>query len=181
MVRRNCLNAKLNIGQVRKVTMDRDSGQWQKLQRAWLEVGRSPAGHTPLEAPPTVSYSRDTECRTVAFAPGTGCKFLFIPFFLIESGSQTFRQEIIYVSIFQRHFIVWGRERGKGRSQYKNKSVSRWIFFFFFWRLKSVYCSSRPFSPSSFMMLLRCPFQHNIFKWSKPWGSSWCLAVMKYI
>lgn len=176
MVRGNCLNAKLNTSQVRKLTMDRDSRQWQKLQRAWPEMGRSPAGHTPLRP----LYSRDTECRAVAFAPGTSCRFLVIPFFLTESGSQTFRQEIIYVSIFQRHFIVWGRERGKGRSQYKNKSVSRWIFFFFL-RLKSVYCSSHPFSPSSFMMLLRCPFQHNIFKWSKPWGSSWCLAVMKYI
>lgn len=107
--------------------MDRDSRQWQKLQRAWPEMGRSPAGHTPLRR----LYSRDTECRAVAFAPGTSCRFLVIPFFLTESGSQTFRQEIIYVSIFQRHFIVWGRERGKGRSQYKNKSVSRWIFFFF--------------------------------------------------
>lgn len=99
-----------------------------KAAKSLAGGGTEPRWPHPTGGPP---YSRDTECRTVAFAPGTGCKFLFIPFFLIESGSQTFRQEIIYVSIFQRHFIVWGRERGKGRSQYKNKSVSRWIFFFF--------------------------------------------------
>lgn len=40
-----------------------------------------------------------------------------------------FRQEIIYVSVFQRHFIVWERERGKRKSQYKNKSNLRRIFF----------------------------------------------------
>lgn len=110
------------------------SGRWQWTRNQGSDKscrapgwwgGQSPTSHThwrPLRC-------REIKCSAVAFSPGTSCKFLSIPFFLIESGSEMFRQEIIYVSIFQRHFIVWRRERGTRKSQYKNKSNSRWIFF----------------------------------------------------
>lgn len=127
-----------------------------KAVESWFVRWTEPRPTTPTGGPsdPGKSY-------VVLFFLQEPALILFIPFFLVGSGSEMFRQEIIYVSIFQRHFIVWERERGKRKSQYKNKSNLRSIFFL---RLKNVYCSSYPFSPSSFTMLLRCPFQHNIFK-----------------
>lgn len=113
----------------------------------------------------------------------TNCGWLFSgnPYFSLfsfwlESSSEMFRQEIIYVSVFQRHSMC-KRERGKRKSQYKNKSNSRWIFFP---EIKNCLLLFIPALSVSFMMLLRRPFQHTIFKWSRPWGPRWCLPVMKY-
>lgn len=84
----------------------------------------------------------------------------------------------LFMCQYFKGILLCERERGKRESQYKNKPNVRWIFFPEI--KKSVYCSHL-LLPSSSTMLLRCPFEHSIFKWSKPWGSCWCLAVMKYI
>lgn len=147
--------------------------QWQKLQRAWLRG-------TELATPHGRSLdSRELKCGVAAFSPGTSCKLLFIPSFLIESGSEMFRQDIIYVSIFQRHFIVWEREGGKRKSQYKNKSNK---MDFFPPKIKN--CLLLFISLLSFQLyyVIKVPFPTQYFSNDlNPGESCWCLAVMKYI
>lgn len=101
VVRGNRLNAKLNISQVRKDNKEQGI-------RAVTKAAESLAVRWTEPATPHWGSlgSREIKCSVVAFSPGTSCKLLFIPFFVTESGAEMFRQEIIYVSIFQRHFIV---------------------------------------------------------------------------
>lgn len=61
---------------------------------------------------------------------------------------------------FKGVLLCEGEKEGRGKANIKT-NLSQDGFFL---KLKNVYCFSYPFSPSSFMMLLRCPFQHNIFK-----------------
>lgn len=121
MVRGNCLNAKLNIVRWEKVKKDKELGQWQKLQKTGLWSGQAP--------PRRRSFGPGkSNVVLLPFLQEPAVSYFFIPLFLIELGSEIFRQEIIYELIFQRHFIVWEKEGGKRKSQYKNKSNLRWIF-----------------------------------------------------
>lgn len=81
----------------------------------------------------------------------------FSLFFLMESSSEMFRQEIIYVSAFQRHSTC-KRERGKANIK-TNLAQDR----FFSLRLKNVYCSS---SPLSFQLydVIKVPFAAHYFQ-----------------
>lgn len=123
MVRGNRLNAKLNISQVRKDNKEQGI-------RAVTKAAESLAVRWTEPATPHWGSlgSREIKCSVVAFSPGTSCKLLFIPFFLTESGAEMFRQEIIYVSIFQRHFIVW-KKKGRGKANIKTNLT--WDEFFF--------------------------------------------------
>lgn len=68
----------------------------------------------------------------------------FSLFFLRESGSEVFRQDIIYVSVFQRHPMC-KREREEGGKANIKTNLTRDRFLSL--RLKNVYCSSYLLSP----------------------------------
>lgn len=170
MLRGNCLNAKLNIGQVRTLTMDRDSGSDESCREPGLSWPRPNGG-------PSAPGTQNAVLSLLLREPAAS-SFLFLSFW----QNQVLRhlgRKLFMCQYFKGILLCEGEKEARGEANIKT-NLSRDGFFFFL-RLKSVYRSSHPFSPSSFMMLLRCPFQHNIFKRSKPWGSSWRLAVMKYI
>lgn len=67
-------------------------------------------------------------------------------FFLRESGSEVFRQDVIYVSVFQRHpTCKRKREREEGGKANIKTNLTRDRFLSL--RLKNVYCSSYLLSP----------------------------------
>ena len=159
---------KVDNGQgLKAVTKAAESLAWDGMEPRWPHPTGSPS--TP--------GTQNVELLPLLQEPAAG-SLLFLSFW----QNQVLRhlgRKLFMCQYFRGILLCEGEKEARGEANIKT-NLSRDGFFFFL-RLKSVYCSSHPFSPSSFMMLLRCPFQHNIFKWSKPWGSSWCLAVMKYI
>lgn len=103
-----------------KGTKDRNEGSGRSYAEPGCEVDRAPTPHCRS------LRSGEIKCRIAAFSPGTS-DFFFIPFFLIELGSEMFSRKLFMCPYFKGTLLC---ERNEGREKVNIKTNLTWDEFF---------------------------------------------------